>query len=265
MRRHGLSFDHNLHALRIVEDFEQRYAAFRGLNLTFEVREGIIKHSRDYDPAEFPELAEYWLDKRPPLEAQLIDATDELAYSTADLDDGYEAHLLTLEQIKDNVPVFARFFEEVKQLYPSAPEKLQFNEVLRRILDRWVGDLIQNTRASVDTIATAGPPSSTLTLDDIRAYPKRLVGLSPQVEAERAETKEFLYRNLYYSPALEPEKEDAERVITNLFDLWMRRPEKLPASYHEKAKAERARVVCDYVAGMTDTYIYEQYEKYCGP
>src|ERR1700731_5024020 len=104
MRARGLHFDHNLHALRIVEDFEIRYAAFRGLNLTFEVREGIIKHSRDYDPAKFPELAEYWLDKRPPLEAQLIDATDELAYNTADLDDGYEAHLLTLEQIKENVP-----------------------------------------------------------------------------------------------------------------------------------------------------------------
>src|SRR5205823_6313310 len=96
MRRHGLFFDHNLHALRIVEDFEQRYAAFRGLNLTFELREGMIMHARDYDPAKFPELAEYWLDKRPPLEAQLIDATDELAYNTADLDDGYEAHLLTL-------------------------------------------------------------------------------------------------------------------------------------------------------------------------
>ena len=98
--------------------------------------------------------------------------------------------------------------------------------------------------------------------------PRRLVGLSPQVEAERAETKEFLYRNLYYSPALQPEKEDAERVITQLFDLWMKRPEKLPASYQEKAKNEsepRARVVCDYIAGMTDTYIYEQYEKYCGP
>src|ERR1700674_419146 len=134
MRQHGLFFDHNLHALRIVEDFEQRYAAFRGLNLTFEVREGIIKHSRDYNPAEFPQLAEYWLDKRPPLEAQLIDATDELAYNTADLDDGYEARLLTLDQIKENVPVFAVLFVEVKKLYPDAPKKLQFNEVLRRIL-----------------------------------------------------------------------------------------------------------------------------------
>jgi dGTPase len=219
----------------------------------------------------------------------LIDVTDELAYNTADLDDGYEAHLLTLEQIIENVPVFARFFEEVEKLYPAAPKKLQFNEVLRRILDRWVGDLIQNTQSQIDvafnkkddqcnpgrprpgssaecdTTSTRRPEA---TLDDIRAYPKRLVGLSPKVEAERAETKEFLHRNLYYSPALQPEKEDAERVIAQLFDLWMKRPEKLPASYQEKAKNEsepRARVVCDYIAGMTDTYIYEQYEKYCGP
>src|SRR5438034_912164 len=149
MRRHGLFFDHNLHALRIVEDFELRYAAFRGLNLTFEVREGIIKHSRDYAASEYPELTEYLLDQRPPLEAQLIDWTDELAYSTADLDDGYEAHLLTLDQVKAGVSVFGEFFREVKNLYPDAAPKLQFNEVLRRILDRWVGDLIRNTQELV--------------------------------------------------------------------------------------------------------------------
>src|SRR5207302_6996702 len=101
------------------------------------------------DAAQFPELSEYWLDKRPPLEAQLIDATDELAYNTADLDDGYEAHLLTLDQITENIPVFARFFAEVEKLYPAAPKKLQFNEVLRGILDRWVGALIQNTQARI--------------------------------------------------------------------------------------------------------------------
>jgi len=171
MQRCGLSFDHNLHALRIVEDFEMRYAAFRGLNLTFEVREGIIKHSRDYSPAEFPELSEYLLDKRPPLEAQLIDVTDELAYSTADLDDGYEAHLLALEQIKEGVPVFARYFVEVARLHPDAAPKLQFNEVVRRILDRWVGDLIRNTQAQVEF-------SKAEALDDIRAFPNRLVALS---------------------------------------------------------------------------------------
>lgn len=266
MRQHGLFFDHNLHALRIVEDFELRYAAFRGLNLTFEVREGIIKHSRDYKRAEFPQLAEYLLDNRPPLEAQLIDATDELAYSTADLDDGYESRLLTLDQIKCEVPLFARFFPEVERMYPEAAKKLQFNEVLRRMLDRWVGDLIENTHAQIDRVGAAVHVRPyTITLADIRACPRRLVALSPEAETERRQTKDFLYRNLYFSPTLEPEKEDAERIIADLFDLWMKHPEKLPVSYQEKAEVEpRARVVCDYIAGMTDNFIYEQYEKHCG-
>ena len=272
MRKHGLYFDHNLHALRIVEDFELRYAAFRGLNLSFEVREGIIKHSRDYSPAEFPGLAEYLLEQRPPLEAQLIDVTDEIAYSTADLDDGYEAHLLTLDQVGDGVPVFARYFAEVRRLYPDAAPKLQFNEVLRRILDRWAGDLIRNTQVELEKMdhhepcssGSPDPPSLT-TLDDIRAHPRRLVALSPEVEAERRQTKEFLYENLYNSASLEPEKEDGERIIADLFELWTKHPDKLPASYREKAGEEPlARVICDYIAGMTDPYIYEQYEKHCG-
>src|SRR5258708_2140781 len=275
MRQHGLSFDHNLHALRIVEDFETRYAAFRGLNLTFEFREGIIKHSRDYDPVEHPELAEYLLGSQPPLEAQLIDITDEIAYASADLDDGYEARLLELEQIREGLPVFAGFLREAEERYPDAAEKLQFNEALRRMVDRWAGDLIQNTQQQIKDACSPGRQRPGLagvdascyatTLDDVRAFPKRLVGLSPEVEAERRQTKEFLYRNLYFSPALEPEKDDAERVITELFDLWMKQPERLPSSYQEKAEKEpRARIVCDYIAGMTDNFIYEQYEKYCG-
>jgi len=264
MRKHGLFFDHNLHALRIVEDFELRYAAFRGLNLTFEVREGIIKHSRDYSAAEFPELAEYLLEERPPLEAQLIDITDKLAYNTADLDDGYEAHLLTLEQIKGGVPLFARLFGEIELVYPDAPKKLQFNEVLRRMLDRWVGDLIENTRAAVEKLAAARGGACT-TLNDIRGCPHRLARLSQEIEAERRQTKDFLHQNVYFSQTLEPEKEAAERIISDLFELWMTHPEKLPRNYQEKAGVEPlARVVCDYVAGMTDPYIYEQYEKHCG-
>src|SRR3979409_297531 len=163
MRAHGLFFDHNLHALRIVEDFEHRYAAFRGLNLTFEVREGIIKHSHDYSPAEHPELAEYLLDQRPPLEAQLIDLTDEIAYNTADLDDGYEARLLLLEQIRTGVPVFERFFREVENIYPDAPDRLKFNEALKRMLNRLVGDLIANTQARVNSAGIR-------TLDDVRGH-----------------------------------------------------------------------------------------------
>lgn len=258
MRQHGYFFDHNVHALRIVEDFELRYAAFRGLNLTFEVREGIIKHSRDYSAAEFPELAEYLLDQPPPLEAQLIDLADEIAYNTADLDDGYEARLLTQEQIRAGVPVFDRFCGEAERIYPEAIDKLIFNEALRRMVDRFAGDLIVNTRKQVQAAGIKN-------LEDVRACPRRLVSLSPAVEQERREAKEFLHKNLYFSAALDPEKKDAERVIGQLFQFWMSQPENLPASYQEKAKHDPLpRVVCDYIAGMTDNFIYEQFTKTCG-
>jgi len=258
MREHGLYFDHNLHALRIVEDFEQRYAAFRGLNLTFEVREGIIKHSHDYDPQQYPELAEYLLDQRPPLEAQLIDLTDEIAYNTADLDDGYEAHLLSLEEIREGVPIFERFYRQVVQIYPDASEKLKFNETVKRVLNLFVDDLITNTRARLNQAGIQ-------TLDDVRNHHERLAAFSPAVETERARSKEFLYDNLYFSPALAGEKDDAERVVRELFTFWMEHPTALPHAYQEKAKEESLpRMICDYIAGMTDNFIFEQYEKHCG-
>lgn len=257
MRRHGHYFDHNLHALRIVEDFEMRYASFRGLNLTFELREGIIKHSRDYSAREHPELAEYLLDQCPPLEAQLIDLTDEIAYNTADLDDAYEARLLTLEQIRAGVPLFERFYVEAESRWPEAIEKLKFNEALKRMLDRLVSDLIENTVAHVKAAGVR-------TLEDVRSRRKRLAGFSAKVENERREAKNFLMSNVYLSPALDPDKEDAERVVTALFDFWMAQPDQLPATYQEKARqGPLPRVVCDYIAGMTDHFIYEQYEKYC--
>jgi dGTPase len=258
MRAHGESFDHNLHALRIVEDFELRYAAFRGLNLSFEVREGIIKHSRDYSPAEFPELSEYLLGLHPPLEAQVIDLADEIAYDTADLDDGYEAHLLTLEEIRDGIPAFAEFYRGAEDRNPGALEKLNFNEALRSTINLLVTDLIEHTRTR---IAAAG----LCTVDDVRQYPQRLPAFTARVDQARRGIKRFLYERLYFSPALEPEKEAAERVISELFEHWMLRPETLPASYQEKAQREpRVRVICDYIAGMTDNYIMEQYERMLG-
>ena len=260
MAEQGLSFDHNLHALRIVEDFEQRYAAFRGLNLTFEVREGIIKHSHDYDPKQHPELAEYLLDQRPPLEAQLIDLTDEIAYNTADLDDGYEAHLLTLDQIREGMPIFERFYPKVAQIYPDVPEKLQFNETLKRVLNRYVDDLITNTRTRIGQARIQ-------TVEEVRYHTERLAAFSPAVEAERKQSKEFLYENLYFSSALAGEKDDAERVVTELFTFWMDHPESLPHNYRDKVEKKEdslARVICDYIAGMTDHFIFEQYEKHCG-
>jgi dGTPase len=257
MRQRNYSFDHNLHALRIVEDFELRYAGFRGLNLTFEVREGIVKHSRDYSGSDFPDVAEYLLDQRPSLEAQLIDLADEIAYNVADLDDGYEARLLTLDEIRLSVPLFDRLYREAEQAYPNVLEKLKFNEVLKRMLDRFVGDLISNTQEQIRA-------ADTHSLQDVRICPYRLAGLSTEVDTERRQTKEFLHSRLYFSKALEPEKRDAERVITELFEFWHGNPQALPPSYREKTEHEPlARVVCDYIAGMTDNYICEQHTKYC--
>jgi dGTPase len=258
MRGYGSFFDHNLHALRIVEDFELRYPSFRGLNLTFEIREGIIKHSHDYQITEHPELSEYLLESRPPLEAQLIDLADEIAYNTADLDDGYESRLLNLEQILDGIPVFAEFYREADGRYPESIQKLKFNEALKRVLDRLVTDLIEHTRLQLSEAAVES-------LEGVRARANRLVMLSPPVEQERRGIKEFLHTNLYFSETLEPDKQDAERVIGDLFKFWMERPESLPSAYREKAREEPLyRVVCDYIAGMTDNYIYEQHVKHCG-
>jgi dGTPase len=258
MRAHGQSFDHNLHALRIVEDFELRYADFRGLNLTFEVREGIVKHSRDYPARDYPQLAEYLLDQRPPLEAQLIDLTDEIGYNTADLDDGYEARLLTVDQIRSGLPIFDAFYRAMEREHPQALEKLKLNETIKRMFDLMVTDLIENTRRR---IAAAGIGS----LAGVRRHPERLAAFSPEVDAERRQAKQFLYDNVYLSAALKPEKERAERIIAELFEHFIAHPETLPASYQELAREhEPARVVCDYVAGMTDNYIFEQHAKLVG-
>ncbi len=258
MRAQGEAFDHNLHALRIVEDFELRYAEFRGLNLTFEVREGIVKHSRDYSAAQYPQLSQYLLDQRPPLEAQLIDLADEIAYTAADFDDGYEARLLSLEQAVEGVTVFERFFREVNRLYPNALDKLKFNEALKRVLNLMVTDLIENTRIRIQAAGVS-------TLADVRHHSERLVAFSSEVDGERLHAKKFLYENLYNRPALAPEKKQAENVITELFTYWTREPSSLPRTYREKLRTESpARVICDYIAGMTDNYILEQFEKHCG-
>ena len=257
MRPHGLSFDHNLHALRIVEHFELRYAAFRGLNLTFEVREGIIKHSRDYDPAKHPELSEYLLEQRPPLEAQLIDLTDEIAYNTADLDDGYESDILTVKQIRDHVPAFDQAYAHAEKTYPQAIEKLKFNEALKSFFNYLVTDLIENTRSRLLA-------ANINSLSDVRHHPERLAAFSPEADHRRRQAKEFLYANLYYSPDLKSDKYRAAEIVAALFDFWLNHPEELPRSYREQAGDEPLpRIICDYIAGMTDNFITTQYEQHC--
>jgi dGTPase len=258
MKRYGDGFDHNLHALRIVERTEQKYAAFPGLNLTFEVREGIIKHSRDYDPALNPELAEYRLAERPPLEAQLIDLADEIAYNTADLDDGYEAKLLTLDMIREGVPLFERFCRRADRLYSSTLEKLRFNEALKSLLDALVTDLIESTRACVSR-------EGIRSVDDVRAFSARLATFSIPIRKANSSLKEFLHRRLYSHPRVNRERVDIARRIEGLFDYFMEKPRRLPPAYFDKTREETAqRIICDYIAGMTDNYLHEQWLRCIG-
>jgi dGTPase len=258
LRPYGDSFDHNLQALRIVEQFEQRYLDFPGLNLTFEVREGIVKHSRDYDAAQYPALSEYLLDQRPPIEAQLIDFVDEIAYNTADLDDGYEAHVLDIEMIGSEVPLFARFYEEVERSHSQGLEKLKFNEAVKRVLDHLATGLIENTRS---VVAASGVQS----VDDVRHAPRRLAGFSASLAAENVVLKKFLLARLYDNPAIVGDRERSVEALAQLFDFYLEHPNAMPNAYAELAqRAPKHRVVCDYIAGMTDHFLLRQHAELLG-
>ena len=255
LRTHGLSFDHNLHALRIVTWFEERYPAFRGLNLTLAVREGIVKHSRDYSAHDHPELAEYFLDRFPPLEAQLIDLADEIAYLTADLDDGLDSGILALDQVLGAVPLVRSFHEAARTKFPAAPPRLAVYEALRQLLNAWVTDLILEVRLRVHALGAT-------TLEEIRSAPQRLASLSARMETERAAVKEFLYANLYNTPAQEQEHARAEEVVLELFNSFMSNPRLMPPDHQAQIPTEGlARTVADYIAGMTDSYIVQLWNR----
>jgi dGTPase len=253
LKAHGLRFDHNLHALRIVERFEQRYAGHRGLNLTLGAREGIIKHSRDYSVSDHPELAEYFLDQMPPLEAQIIDLADEIAYLTADLDDGVESGLLDVQHIREHVSILRRSYATVDEAHPNAEEKYVFHDALQAMQKTLVKDLIRTTRENIEAVGAQS-------LAEIRRCGRRLAVFSPQAEAERLEEKKYLYDTLYTCETLDLEHSKAAEVVTNLFEYWVGEPEELPESYFAEIESEGlARVVADYIAGMTDNFILLQY------
>ena len=259
MRRHGGSFNHNLHALRIVEQFEQRYLDFPGLNLTFEVREGIIKHSREYTAKEFPQLAEYLLDLRPPIEAQLIDCVDEIAYNTADLDDAREAELLDLDALGQEVPIFGEVYAQVDAAHPAAREKLKFNEALKHVLDLLATDLIQTTDRRVRD-------SGVTSVEDVRQAPKRFAGFSEKVAERNAELKRFLFTNIYDRAVITEDRDRSVRCLEKLFDYYQHSRGSMPASHEELTRTEpRHEVVCDYIAGMTDQFLLRQHAQHFGP
>jgi dGTPase len=256
---YGERFDHNLHALRIVEQFESTYARFPGLNLTFEVREGIVKHSRDYAPGEVAEVAEYLPGLRPTLEAQLIDLCDEVAYNTADLDDAHSAGLLTTEALSAAVPEFAALFEGTEMQFPGASERIQVHEIVRRLVDHLVSGLIAGT---VERAAKSGAGCP----DDVRRAPERIAVFSTESSRSSAALKAVLRKVVYQSDMVVEERSESTRKIARLFAFLMDRPEHMPETYREEtADQPLHRTVCDYIAGMTDRFFVRTYDQLLGP
>ncbi len=246
MQRYGERFDHNMHALRIVESFENPYARFPGLNLTFEIREGIVKHSRDFERGEFAELEEYLPGLRPPLEAQLIDLCDEIAYNSSDFDDGYHAGLVTMEGGSAAVEKFRELDEELAMQFPGAPERVRMHELMRAMIDWMVTSLIEATCAAARDLRDVG---------DVRAFPGRVARFTPEAAEAARQMKRYLRRELYESEEVAAGRRESSGQIAALFDFLMAHPDRLPASYLEESAAQPLHwQVCDYIAGMTDGF-----------
>jgi dGTPase len=255
MQRFGDGFEHNLHALRVVDFLEQRYARFDGLNLTFEVREGIVKHSREIEPGLDRALDELWPGERPPLEAQLLDVADEIAYNAADLDDGFASGLLSTIDIAEAVPMFATLSEQAETQFPGASERLRFWECQRQIINMLVGGLIKGT---VSAAETAGVED----LADVRDCETRLAGMTESAAQLNGQIRQLLAARLYSLEQLTRERTIAREKIGALFGLLAAEPDRLPSSYREQMESQPVhRVVCDYIAGMTDGYFLKIYRE----
>ncbi len=251
MQKFGEHFDHNIQALRIVDKLEQRYPRFPGLNLTFEVREGIVKHSRDFGPGEYPALDEYLPGLRPPLEAQLIDLADEAAYNAADLDDAYEAGLLTPAQIAAAVPAYAAILETVETQFPGATEREQFQESIRHLIDSLVSGIIEGTVNAAAELRVAS-------VEDVRQSPSRVARFTAEARETSLGLKRFLYREVYASKALAEDRRTSIEQLDRIFEYLMENPGRLTS--HEQSGVPLHRVVCDFIAGMTDRYFQRFYD-----
>ena len=258
MAAHG-GFEHNLQSLRVVDQLEHRYPDHDGLNLTFETREGILKHcspanARLLDAAEPGGVARRFIDgTQPSLEAQLANLADEIAYNAHDIDDGVRSGLLTLEQVAE-VPLFARFVADTQRDHPGLPDRRVLYESIRRMLSAQVYDVIDTTGAA---IAAAVPPDADAAR---RAGP--LVAFSAAMRAESNELKRFLFANLYRHPRVMDTTSQAQQVVRELFAAYMDKPAELRPSFAERPN--RARAVADYIAGMTDRFALREHERLTG-
>jgi dGTPase len=265
MREHG-GFEHNLQSLRVVDELEERYADFSGLNLTFECREGILKHCSARNAAELGELGQRFLQRRQPsLEAQLADLADQIAYNNHDVDDGLRAGLVTCAQL-NKVELFRRHYDEVHAKYPDLADRRVIHEVVRRMINEVVTDLIESTAAR---LAEAAPADA----DAVRAHPKPLVGFSERVQREHVELKRFLHEHVYRHFRVLRATTKAQRVVRELFRAYHDDVRLLPDEHRAAAErlgaahgaAGRARAVADYIAGMTDRYAIVEHARLYDP
>lgn len=259
-------FEHNLQSVRIVDLLEERYADFPGLNLTFEAREGILKHCSRRNARELGELGQRFLDRtQPSLEAQLANLADEIAYNAHDIDDGLRAGLLSIEQMRD-APLVAELFKRVERESSELPERRLIYQVARYLIDGLVTDLIETSRAA---IATAAPAD----IDAVRAQPGPLIQFSEATRRELRHLKAFLFRNLYRHHRVYRMANKSKRVIVELFEAFLEDPQLLPPQQQAQVaaleasqqEAGRARAVADYVAGMTDRFAIAEHQRLFDP
>lgn len=257
MRDYG-GFEHNLQSLRVVDHLEAKYADFPGLNLTFETREGILKHCSARNARELGEIGERFLQRQQPgLEAQVANIADAIAYNNHDVDDGLRAALLSVEKLREQ-PLFDTQFTAVRKRYPVLEGRRLVYEIIRRMINFVVTDLIDTTQARLNELHFAS-------IDDVRNHDSSIVAFSDQVQKEHISLKGFLMRNLYKHDKVREMTDKAQQMIEKLFEHYMANPAHMPEEFFAIAsrgnEAEQARVVADYVAGMTDRYAIAEYER----
>ena len=255
MREFG-GFEHNLQSLRVVDELEERYAEFDGLNLCFETREGILKHCTQHHARLLGDVGErFLLRQQPSLEAQVANLADEIAYNNHDVDDGLRSGLISLEQLEE-VGLFAQHLNEAQTKYPKLNGRRLINETVRRMINTLILDLVQTTAESLNA-------SNAQSLDEVRKAPP-LVNFSAGVAEEHVALKQFLRNHLYRHYKVVRMTKKAERIITELFEAFLAEPRLLPPEHQAKAHHDKARAIADYIAGMTDRYAMREYRRVFG-
>ncbi len=265
MKDYG-GFEHNLQSLRVVDELEEKYAEFHGLNLTFEAREGILKHCSAKDAKNLGELGQRFLENnQPSLEAQTCDHADEIAYNNHDIDDGLRYGLITIKQLME-IQLFREQYDKVNALYPGLNERRQIHEIIRRMINRMVVDLIDTSKTRLATLNLGSP-------DEARKQPDYLIGFGDDIKQQNLELKRFLRKQLYRHYRVTRMTRKAENVLTALFDAFMNDPGILPPEpkqhcdelKEKNSNSGMARGIADYIAGMTDRYAIVEYERIFNP